>query len=318
MERLLQFLPASLVAIAVVSALALAQPNSGGRTLLQAGNQSVSAPDQSPLSNTQIHDLLMRVGSNQHRDDATLDSFERVEHVVEREDGPDSPVTNDKTYRVVPTGSGNLRLLIRENGKPVSPDVYQRQLRDWERALEIAIHPDDPREVAVAAKQQRRLKDRAKLIDSVAGAFVVSWQGREVRDGRVLEKLRFEPNPNYQPHGDSTDWLVHARATVWIDAQSAQIARVEADIIRDISIGGGILGKVYHGTHFVMDQAQAASDIWEPTHYEYDISGRKFLFSFELHEVTTLSRYQFIGAPDKALVVARNNLARCCSFPADP
>jgi hypothetical protein len=318
MRRLPQFLLALSAATLAFCALAVAQPRSAVRTAKSLAGQSAAAPDQTPLSDAQIRDLLARVGRNQHHDDEALDTFERLEHVVEREGGPNGPVASDKAFRVVPTGSGNLKLLVREHGQPVTADAYRRQLNDWEHVLEVAVNPNDPREVSVVAKQQRKLKDRARLIDAVSAAFVIRWQGRETRDGRVLEKLQFEPNPNYQPRGNSTDWLVHARATVWIDAQTAQIARVDAYIIRDISIGAGILGKVYHGTHFVMDQAPATEDIWEPTNLQYDISGRKFLFSFELHEVTTAGHYRLIGTPDKALAVVRENLARCCEIPADP
>ncbi len=318
MGRLPQY-PLVLCATALtVCALAAAQPKPRAHDTLGASGQSADAPDQTPLSDEQLRDLLAQTGRNQHHDDETLDTFERIEHVVERNGGPNGPIASDKTFRVVPTGSGHLSLLIRDNGQPVAADVYRRQLNDWEDILEIAIHADDPREIAVVAKQQRRWKDRAKFIDAVPGAFVIRWQGREVRDGRILERLQFEPNPNYQLHGDSIDWLVHARATVWIDAQAAQITRVDAYIIRDISIGGGILGKVYHGSHFVMDQAPAAGDIWEPTHFQYDITGRKFLFSSELHRVTTLGQYMHIGAPDKALAVVRADLAHCCEIPADP
>lgn len=280
--------------------------------------QSAETPDQTPLSDAQIHDLLARVGRSQHRDDQALDTFERMEHVVARNGGANGPVVSDKTFRLVPTGSGNLRLLVRQDGQPVTADVYRRQLRDWENILEIAINPNDPREASSMAKQQRKWKDRARLIDAVPSVFVIHWQAREDRGGRILDQLLFEPNPNYQPRGDSTDWLAHARATVWIDAHAAQIARVDAYVIRDISIGGGILGKVYHGTHFMMEQAAVAEGIWEPTSLQYDIMGRKFLFAFELHQLTTTGRYRLIGAPDKALDVARDDLARCCEIPADP
>ena len=91
----------------------------------------------------------------------TLDTFERLEHHVER-DPSNGRVTENKLYRVVPTGSGTLKLLVRENNQSVSPSEYQRQLRDWERVLQVAIHPDDPRQLAVAAKQKKKLKDRER------------------------------------------------------------------------------------------------------------------------------------------------------------
>ena len=308
MKRLLQFACSIAIALAVclVSLLASQQ------------QPTQPASDQTALTPVQIQDLLNRIIANQHRNDVALDTFERFEHHVER-NSSNGRITEDKFYRVVPTGSGNLKLLVKENGHPVSAAEYQRQLRDWERVLQVAIHPDDPRQVAVVAKQKKKLKDRERLINSVSSAYVLTWMGREVRDGRVLEKIELSPNPGYQPRGDSTDWLAHARATIWVDASAGQLVRADASIVRDISIGAGILGKVYRGGHFIMEQVPVAPGIWEPSLYQYDISGRKFLFIFTLHEVTSLDHYRLIGSPDQALAVAQADLAHCCStFAGDP
>lgn len=275
-------------------------------------------PDQTPLTAEQIHDLILRTIANQHRNDAALDSFERIEHQESRSGRVDKLITQNRAYRVVPTGSGTLKLLVSQNGAPVPPTLYQRQLRDWENVLQVAVHSNDPREIAVVAKEQKRRKENARFIDAVSSAYQFTWLGRGTRDGRTVERIQLNPNPNYPSHGDTTDWLSHARAVVWIDPQAAQVLAVDAIIIRDISIGGGVLGKIYHGGTFHMEQAPAAPDIWEPTLYKYDLSGRKFLFSFALHETTRTSHYIFLGTPDKALMEAQNDLAHCCSILKDP
>ena len=305
------------LSLSVLATLCLLPPCLGAAKRHVSTIQS-SAPDQTPLTPEQVRDLISRIMESQHRDDAALDSFERVEHQVTRAGKPSSLVTDDRTFRVVPTGSGTLRLLTNQNGVPVPPAFYQRQLRQWEGVLEVAVHSDDPREIAVLAKQQKRRKEQARFVDAVPHAYQITWRGRETRDGRVVEKLQLEPNPNYAPRGDMTDWLTHARATVWIDPQAAQVVCIDATIIRDISVGGGVLGKIYHGGRFHMVQAPVAPDVWEPTLYQYDISGRKFLFSFAIHEVTSSSHYLLFGTPDQALAEARDDLAHCCTTVKDP
>jgi hypothetical protein len=274
--------------------------------------------DQTPLTPSQLHDLLVRTVANQHRNDASVDLFERVERQIERSASTPSRIVEDKTYRVVPTGSGNIKILVKVRGKPVPVADYQRDLRTWKAILSVAIHPGDPRQAASLAKQKRKLKDRAYFVDATLDAYRISWIGRDLRGGRSLEKLRLEPNPAYVPRGNSADWLVHARATVWIDAQAAQVAHVDAQIIRDISFGGGILGKIYRGGRFIMDQAEASAGIWEPVLFQYDISGRKFLFPFEMHIITEDSRYRFVGSPDQALAIANRDLAAGGNFSGDP
>jgi len=287
-----------------------------------AGNRAPfvrsAAPDQTPLTDEQVHDLMVRTIANQHRDDAALDSFDRIEHRVSRANDSGGTVRDERTFRVVPTGSGTLRILLRQNGSPVPAALYQRQLRDWENILQVAVHPDDPREISVLAKQQKKRKERARFVDRVLTAFRITWVSREIRDGRTLEKLQLDPNPNYQPHDDPSDLLTHARATVWVDPEAAQLASVDATVIRAVNFGGGVLGKIYRGGTFHMEQAPVAPDIWEPSLYQYDISGRKFLFSFTMHEATSTTHYNFLGEPQKALEVAKDDLAHCCHLSADP
>jgi hypothetical protein len=79
-------------------------------------------------------------------------------------------------------------------------------------------------------------------------------------------------------------------------------------VIRDISFGGGVFGKVYRGGRFVMEQAEVAPGVWLPTRYEYNFAGRRFVFGLEVHEVTEASRYRRVGPPADALVAIRHEL----------
>ncbi len=300
--------------IPLVSFCIAAQPT---RTAKWSGSSQVLAPDQTPLTAEQVHDLMVRTIANQHRDDLMLDSFERTERQTVHATS-ESLANGDRVFRVVPTGSGTLKLLLIANGTPVSATLYQRQLHDWESVLQVAVHPNDPRELAVVAKQRKRQQGRAWLVDSVLNAYQITWLARETRDGRTLEKLQLDPNPQYHSRDASAQLLTHARATVWIDAEAAQLASIDATIIRDVSFGGGVLGKIYRGGRFHMEQSPAATDIWEPSLYQYDISGRKFLFSFTMHEKTTSSHYVLFDGPESALVQAQNDLAHCCNFVSDP
>lgn len=301
--------------VALLSSCFTARPASSPRQAASAPQSA--APDQTPLSAEQVRDLLSRTIRNQHRDDAMLDSFQRIERQVTRVK-PGGPATSDRTFRVVPTGSGTLKLLIRQDGRPVADDLYRRQLHDWENILLIAVHPDDPRQIAVVAKQQKRRNARARIVDEALKAYQITWLGREIRDGRVLEKLQLTPDTAYRPHNDTAELFAHARAVIWIDAESDQVAAIDATVIRDVSFGAGVLGKVYRGGRFHMQQAPAAPELWEPTLYEYDISGRKFLFPFEMHEQATSSDYVLFATPADALAQAQNDLTRCCNLAGDP
>src|SRR5471030_521455 len=62
-----------------------------------------------PPSDAEIHERTEKLIQNQHRDDAAIDEYERIEHHVDRTAGANPRVLEDKLYRVVPTGTGSLK-----------------------------------------------------------------------------------------------------------------------------------------------------------------------------------------------------------------
>jgi hypothetical protein len=83
-------------------------------------------------------------------------------------------------------------------------------------------------------------------------------------------------------------------------------------------VGGGILGKLYKGGVFTMEQAEVAPGVWLPTRYRFDFSGRKFLFGFEEHQSIESSHYHYIGSAKEALAEAQSELASGKPLAGDP
>jgi hypothetical protein len=272
-----------------------------------AGDQNrMTANDPAPTVG-EIRSMVARIVENQHHNDRALEEFERVEHVVSRKSGDNSPVPLDHTDRVIPAGTGNMKLRTVQNGSPVTQDLYRRELQSVVDALELAIHPSDSFKQDLAKFDKRR-RQRVELVDAAGKAFRITWAGRETRGSRTLAKLLLDPDPGYKPTSRLTGVFEHVHAVMWVDESQAQIARLEAEIASDITFGGGIIGKVYRGGHFVMEQSEVAPGAWLPTLYTYDVDGRKFLFGFGLHERTEVTRYRHLGPPEQSIKIIRNEL----------
>jgi hypothetical protein len=274
---------------------------------IQADGQALQSSSTSPLTTDQIASLLARLAENQHHNDRALEEFERVERVISRKDGESSEAVSEHTDRVLPSGTGIMRLAMTQGGSPVSPQAYRRELQGAIDSLELAIHPND-RYRQDMVKFEKRRRDRAELVDAAAKAFRVTWAGRETRDSRTLTKLLFTPDPNYKAPNRATSFFEHVRATLWVDESAAQLVRAEAEITSDISFGGGIVARVYHGGHLSLEQSEVAPDIWLPSLNVYDVDGRKFLFGFGVHERTEITKYRRVGAPAEAIELLRSEL----------
>lgn len=262
-------------------------------------------PSLRPSDEDRARELVERTIASQHRDDEELYRYERVERRISYEDSSPSA----ETYRLVPTGTGRLSLLLARGGRHVSTAEYRNGLREWERVLIHAVDPSDPREIRSRAQQRQKDQDRAELIDAIGSAFHFTWLDEETEGGRTLARIALDPNPAFQPTSRKTEIFKHVRATVWIDVREAQLVRGQATIISDVSVGAGIVSKIYKGGWFRIEQAEVSPGVWFPTRIEYSIRGRMLFFSMDEHKLTETSHYRYVGTPLQALEEVRRELA---------
>jgi len=266
-----------------------------------------------PPTAEQIRALTKRAIESQHRDDQAFLQYARTEHSVTHK-GENGQGVTDIIERRVPSPAGDLKIKIEENGAAVSPEQYREELEFAVHALENAGHPDERYREAVE-KYDKRLHDRAELVDTAARAFRITWAGRESRADstaahteRTLAKFFLDPNPEFKPVNRFDTFFQHVHATIWVDEEQAQFARMEADIATDVTFGGGVAGKVYRGGRIVMEQSEVAPGIWLPTLFSYDVDGRKFLFAFGVHERAEISDYRRVGSAAQVLELLRDEL----------
>jgi hypothetical protein len=286
-------------AFIVLSCAATERPKSP----VQNGGANGRPPD------SELQTRTRKLLENQHRDDEALEEYERVERQSDRTSGANPRVLEDKLYRIVPTGTGTLKILLKEDGKDVDSGEYRRQLQAWRDVLELMLKPEDPRTKAAYAKAQKKKDDRRELVQATQEAFIQNWLPPETINGRVCDVIDLAPNPEFHPKNIYQDAMTHITGKIWVDRATVQLAKAEAHVTRDLSIGGGILGKLYRGGVFSFEQAEVTPGIWLPIRYQFDYSARKFLFMVEEHQLIEVSQYRHDGPPKQALVVAQNDLA---------
>jgi hypothetical protein len=290
----------------------------GASSDMHGGQQEGQIGTARPPTDAEIAARAKILLEHQFSNDEALEQYERVEHHVDRTGGAAPRVLDDKTYRVVPTGSGTMKLLLKDGDRPVDPAEYRKQLVAWKELLELMLKPEDSRTKSASAKWQKRKADRKELVSAAADAFLTKWAGQEMRNGRVCDIYDLQPNPNFHPRSLVQDILTRVTAKIWVDRDANQLSRGEAHVMRDISFGGGILGKLYRGGVFYMEQDEVAPGIWEATRYQYDFTARKFLFTFEQHQYIEARQYRRIGPPKQALAIAQHELASGKALYGDP
>jgi hypothetical protein len=288
---------------------------------VQSGSQTSISPTISiakPPTDAEMRERSAKLLANQHRDDEALEMYERVERHIDRTSGANPRTLEDKSYRVVPTGAGNQKILLRDGNQRTNAAAYGEQMRALADVLRAMANPNDSRAKSALAKREKRQRERAQFVDAAQNAFIPKMLGTATCNGHPCDVFELDPNPDFHPHSMFLDALVHVTAKIWVDHETIQIVHGEAYVTSDISFGGGILGKLYRGGTVSMDQAEVAPGIWLPTRYTYDFSGRKFLFSFEQHQIIDLSRFRRVGPPQEALALVQSELSSGKTFSEDP
>src|ERR1700690_1303384 len=159
-----------------IAAWAFALPCSSTALRAQATNEARHAHPQpvakedspaAPPTAEEIDARAQTLAANQHRDDEALKQYERIERHTDLTGASNPHVIEDRTFRVVPTGTGTLKILLKENGTPTDPVDYRRQLQAWEDVLQLMLRPEDSRAKSAYEKYDRRNQQRAELIDTL-------------------------------------------------------------------------------------------------------------------------------------------------------
>ncbi|MBZ5597175.1 MAG: hypothetical protein LAN83_02530 [Acidobacteriia bacterium] len=183
------------------------------------------------------------------------------------------------TKLMVETRDAMAGMLIALNGKPLGPGIRQAELG---RLNHLAQDPD-----ALRHKRKQEKEDEARvnrIVKALPDAFIYEPDGDQLgvpgigKPGDGLVRLKFRPNPNYDPPSRTEQVLAGMQGYLLIDANKCRIAKIDGTLFKDVSFGWGILGHLDKGGHFLVEQADVGGDHWEISHMSLDFTGKILLF----------------------------------------
>ncbi len=234
--------------------------------------------------------------------------FERVERVEDRKSASDANPYQVKISRVFPAGTGIAHIQLGPDAAPADAAKYRTEMENLLNSLTWAAQSGKPQREAYD-KVTKRQKERAELIDQTRFAFNFTYLGEEMRGDRKLLKFRMDPNPSYKPTSRSASLFTKVKGMVWLDEASGQMARIEGDVIDDMSFGI-FLGKIYKGSHFMQERYEFAPGVWFPSFSQYDFDARKLFSQISVHQKMFASNYRRVGPPADAIPLVKAELER--------
>jgi hypothetical protein len=273
--------------------------------IADAAAQSI-VPDATAAIGPAKPELFNRVIANQKKAEAALEFYERVERVETRKSASDSSPPTIKVARIIPSGTGMVKIPVGAGGEPGDSASYRASLESLARALALFVNDGGSQRDAVE-KYAKKRKERNDLIEATHNAFSFTFVANEPRSDRLLAKYKMDPNPAFKPTSRFTSIFPKVRGFVWVDEASGELARIEGEVTEDISVGL-FLGKINKGSHFMQERYEFQPGLWLASFSQYDFDGRKLFSGFSVHERTFYANYRYIGPPKEALVAIRQEL----------
>jgi hypothetical protein len=195
------------------------------------------------------------------------------------------------TKEVIQTPQGGLARTIAINDKPLTAE---QRAKDDQKLQKFANDPEARRK----RKQTYQEEDKrdSLMLTSLPDAFLYTYAGEESGPNGALVHLVFKPNPKFNPPNHETMVYLGMQGDMLIDAKAARIAKIDGTLFKDVDFGWGILGRLYKGGKFLIEQRDVGSGHWETTRESLQFSG-KILMIKSLTISSTETTYDFHPVP---------------------
>ena len=182
-----------------------------------------------------------------------------------------------KSYDVTLTEGSPYRRLIARDDKPLPPDEERGEQQKLEKSIE-------QRRAETPAQREKRLADwhrkrehEREFLREVPDAFDFRLVREETLEGRRVYVIDATPRSDFKPRSTDGKLLTKMQGRLWIDAQTYEWAKAEAQTVDTISFGGFAL-RVGPGTRFTLEQVRVNGEIWLPKQVTVTYQARLLLF----------------------------------------
>ena len=180
-----------------------------------------------------------------------------------------------KVQQIVQTDQGSIARTLLLNGQPPSDEVRQAEEQKIQKLI------GDLDEQKRRQKREKEDENRAQImVRALPNAFFYQEIGRD----RDVVKLRFRPDPNYEPQSREESIYTGMAGELWLNLPQQRLRKIDAHLFHDVDFGWGILGRLYKGGGFLVEQEQVDVSHWDTTILKLDLRGKALLFKTLIYD----------------------------------
>ncbi|HXP63483.1 MAG TPA: hypothetical protein VN829_23470 [Dongiaceae bacterium] len=196
--------------------------------------------------------------------------YEKRSVVEELDDAGKARKTTEKTYKVALIRGLPLARLTKVQNRDLTEEEIRAEDRK-EQELRNRVTGKDP--------QQMVKKKENWLTPELVGRYDYKVEGRESVENRPMLVLSFQPKAGHNPDETIPDRVLRRLAgRLWVDEAEAEVARVQAGLTEDLSLGWfGLIGSLKQ-CDLDLQKKRLEDGGWVNAKQTLEIRGRK-LFS---------------------------------------
>ena len=172
-------------------------------------------------------------------------------------------------YEVVETDHGAVKKKLKHDGHPLTPDELKAE------DARIQSFVNDPDQQAKQRKDGEQDDKRAEnMLRLLPDAFF--WTVKN--DAADTVTLAFVPNPDFPAPSMEARVFAAMAGEIVINKSQNRIQTIKGKLIRDVTFGWGLFGRMNEGGTFNVERRELAPGIWQITESHVHIDGHVLLF----------------------------------------
>lgn len=244
----------------------------------------------------QLKELVRAAMQNELADDSHLHLFTWKERKY-RDHGT-------QVEQLVSTPSGILGRVMLIDDKPLNAAQQSQE----DARIRKMLEPDQLRR---RQKDQEEDRERThKMLAVIPDAFDFTYAGSSTApNGHKLTHIRFTARPDFDPPSREAMVFTGMDGDMVVDETAQRIAKIDGTLFKDVSFGWGILGRLYKGGRFVVEQSEVTPSHWETTRMILHFEGKAIFFK-SIHVDDNETAWDFQPVPPMSAQQASEFLSR--------
>jgi hypothetical protein len=206
---------------------------------------------------------------------------------------------------IVETRDWLIGRLIQVNGKPLTPRQERKEEKRVARLLD-----DESLRRQERKDQQGNERQARDFLRALPDAFLYKYIDPEPgKTPSTLERLSFEPNPQFHAPSRRLEVLQGMKGTLLIDTSTERLVRLQGELFRGVDFGWGILAHLDPGGRLLLEQRDVGSGRRAIAKLSLHFTGKLLLFK-TLKIDTTIETSDFRRMRDDLTLVEGLELLR--------